>query len=504
VFRTLWGFFSDNADYGLRLAAAQTAGGQAAEALKTIEALRRLPEPQGLDPRIDLEEAQAAGALGDYVRESTAIGRAVERAERSGSRLLIARARLIEGRSLFNRGQYKPAEQSLTQAQEIFLEVGDRAGAAAALNSLGVVLGDQEDGLRAQKMLERSLAVSTEIGDRRAMAAASNNLGIQLKDRRQYTEARRRHEQALALRREIGDRVGAATSLNNLGVVMFEEDRLAEAAAYYRESLAATRELGDRRGEIRALHNLAIVDREMGRLAEARAEYEATLANRERIGDKPGGVVGRVELASVLLAQGHLAEARKVAEEGVKMAREIPMRNGEAGSLFQLGEIARAAGDLAEARRRHQEALAVREALNETRTILESRTALAELMLAEGRAADADREARAVSKEIGSEPAPALVIALQILLARTGLRLGDAAAAERALAVARPLAERTERAVPKYEFAMAAAEVDAARGRRDRALSQLTATCAALAGHGMVVAERQCRAVLSRIGGESR
>ncbi|MGA9413415.1 MAG: serine/threonine-protein kinase, partial [Terriglobales bacterium] len=53
-YRTLFGFFSDNLEYGLLLARAQTRGGKGKEALATVESLRRLPPPVGNDARIDL------------------------------------------------------------------------------------------------------------------------------------------------------------------------------------------------------------------------------------------------------------------------------------------------------------------------------------------------------------------------------------------------------------------------------------------------------------------
>jgi tetratricopeptide (TPR) repeat protein/tRNA A-37 threonylcarbamoyl transferase component Bud32/TolB-like protein len=496
VYRTLWGFFSDNLDYGLRLAASQTAGGQAKESLKTIEAMRQLPEPQSLDPRIDLEESLAAAALGDFPRESAAITRALERAERTESRLLIARARLFEGRSHYNRGELAAAEQALTKAEALFLAAGDRAGAASALNSLANVLGDSENVVRAEEMFKRSLAIAEEIGDRRAMSAALNNLGIQLKDQRRFDEARRAHERALALRREIADRNWIATSLSNIGVVLFEEDRLGEAAEYYRESLAIMRELGDARGEVRALHNLAIVDRELGRLAEARSEYESTLATRQRIGDKRGGVIGRVELGMVLLAQGALEEARKAQNEALSLSREIPMRAGESQAMFQLAQIARATGDLAEARRLHDEALKIRRASNESRTIVESRAELAELAFDEGRPAEAERMARELFKELSRDSDRTMVIAVHLLIARARLALGDPAGAERALAVARPLAAATERIDPRHELALAEARLDAAVGRDDRARERLNMVCAESARAGFALRERECRAWL--------
>jgi serine/threonine protein kinase/tetratricopeptide (TPR) repeat protein/TolB-like protein len=431
VYRTLWGFFADNIEYGLKLAAAQTAAGDAREALKTVEAMRRLQAPDNMDPRIDLEEAQASTALGDYPRESTAIQQAVARAEQVGSRLFIARARLLEGRSFFNRGELARAEVPLNRAHAIFVEVGDRAGAASALNALGNVLADRQDIKPAEQMFADSLAASEAIGDRRAMSAALNSLGILLKDTRRFDEARRAHERALALRREIADRNWIAISLSNIGVVFFEQDRLAAAAKQYRESLAIVRELGDQRGEVRALHNLAIVDRELGNLASARQGYEATLPIRDRIGDKRGGVAARVELGLVLLAQGELELARKAQTDALGLSREIPLKTGEGQALFQLAEIARAAGELPEARRLHEQALEIRRSLNETRTQFESRVALAELALDEGRPGDAERDARQLTGEAQPQFDRSRLVALHILTARARLALADPAGAAR-------------------------------------------------------------------------
>ena len=90
--------------------------------------MRRLQPPQNEDPRIDLEQAQASTALGKFPDELAAAQQALRRAERGGSRHLVARARLFEGRSYFNQGQLRPAEESLQTARQIFVDIGDRAG----------------------------------------------------------------------------------------------------------------------------------------------------------------------------------------------------------------------------------------------------------------------------------------------------------------------------------------------------------------------------------------
>ncbi|MGH2897271.1 MAG: tetratricopeptide repeat protein, partial [Solirubrobacteraceae bacterium] len=156
VYRTLWGYFADNVEYGLRLAAAQTSSGKADDALATVESMRRV----AADPRIDLAEAQAAAGLGDFPRQLTVLQRMIPGVERSQSRLLLAQGRLAEGGSYFNQGQPGPAEKSLEAARRIFIEVGDKAGAASALNSMANVLADQQDLARVRGLYEEALAMS--------------------------------------------------------------------------------------------------------------------------------------------------------------------------------------------------------------------------------------------------------------------------------------------------------------------------------------------------------
>jgi tetratricopeptide (TPR) repeat protein/TolB-like protein len=504
VYRTLWGFFADNVEYGLRLASAQTLAGRGREALATIDAMRHAPAPQNQDPRIDLAEAEAQSALGDFPRELAALERALTRASENGATLVEARARLLEGRSFFSQGQPDRAVRSLESARQMFVDAGDKAGAASALNSLATVLSDQQDISRAQRMYEESLAASEEIGDRRGMSAALNNLGILFKDQRQYAEARQAHERALALRREIGDRNWTAISLSNIGVVLFEQDQLREAAKYYNESLAICRDIGDKRGQVRALHNLAIVEREVGQLAPARAAFEESLATRAEIGDKRGMAIGQIELGTVLLAQAELARARQTEEGALRLARETRLKPGEAQALYLLGEISLAAGEMSEARRSHEQALALRREMKETRTVLESELALAAVTLEEGRAADAEREAVRLAESLGKEPPGPPHVAVQLLIARARLARGDLDAAARALADAQRIGRSSERIDVRQELAMVDAELGAARGRSREAHDQLARLLTTLGRSGMVLAQLQTRLLLLQIDGRER
>src|SRR5262249_20460495 len=156
-------------------------------------------------------------------------------------------------------------------------------------------------------------------------------------------------------------------------------------------------------------------------------------------------------------------------------------------------------GDLIQPRRLHEQALSIRRSLNDTRTIVESRMALAAIAIEEGRAADAEREARDLQKTVASESDRARRIDLAILVARARLGAGDVDGADRALAAVRPLATKTEQMEPRVHLTLAEAELQALRGDRERARECLTALRGSVARAGMLLAELECRTSILRL-----
>jgi eukaryotic-like serine/threonine-protein kinase len=69
TYRTLYEFFPDNLDYGLRFVSSQTTAGKGKDALATLDTLRKLPSASTESARIDLADAVASASLGDYKRQ---------------------------------------------------------------------------------------------------------------------------------------------------------------------------------------------------------------------------------------------------------------------------------------------------------------------------------------------------------------------------------------------------------------------------------------------------
>ena len=207
IYRALWTVFPDNIEYGLRLAEVFAAGGVGKEALGVVAQLRLLPAPARDDPRIDLAEAAAAGSLSDFKRQQVAAQRAAAKGQAQGARLLLARARLLESRALFEQGQLTQAATASQDARDIDTAAGDRAGAAAALNTIASVLSARGDVIKATEMHQQAVEIFRQIGNKKGMASALNDIAIGLKDRGDLTGARRVQEQVLALRREVAPEI---------------------------------------------------------------------------------------------------------------------------------------------------------------------------------------------------------------------------------------------------------------------------------------------------------
>src|SRR5579863_3012264 len=167
IYRTLFDFFPDNIEYGLRLASAQRQARTVDESLATLAALRKLPAPDRDDPRIDLQQADVYDTKGAYKEQQAAAENAANRARDLGAKLLLARALSQKARSLEKQGKLDDAVQSAQEAATISEAAGERAEVAKALTIIGIVRFDQGNFTEAANSYNRALDIEREIGDNR-------------------------------------------------------------------------------------------------------------------------------------------------------------------------------------------------------------------------------------------------------------------------------------------------------------------------------------------------
>jgi eukaryotic-like serine/threonine-protein kinase len=433
IYWTLWSLHPDDLDGGLRLAAAQTAAGRVKEALDTATALRSLPPPSGQDTRIDLAEATAAGAQADFKRQADAAARAATKAQAHGAPLMVAQARLLEGRAQRNLGQAQKALDACEDGRRLYAAAGDRSGEAEALTHAANVLYDRGDLDAAARLYEQALATYRELGNRGGEAGALNNIAVVLKSQGDLDRARQLYREVLAISQEVGSRSGEAYALNNLAGVSLRRGELAEAGKLFEQALAIRREQGDKSGEAYALDNIGVVLRKRGDLAGARQRHEESLRIRRETGQKIGEVASLANLGTVLLEQGELTAARKDFEGSLALCRETGSKSASAYALFGLGEVLARQGRLAEARRRHEEALELRRGLGEKATEAESEAALASVFLESGDALRAGQLAQSAADELARQGAASGQAVALSTAALSSAAQGDAATARAAI-----------------------------------------------------------------------
>jgi eukaryotic-like serine/threonine-protein kinase len=496
TYRTLFNFFPDNLDYGLRLSAAQTAAGKGSEALLTLEALRKLVPD---DARIDLEEASTANSLSDFRRTQVAAARAAQKGVAGGAQLLLANARILEARAWWELSEPAKSLSAAEEAKRIYQAMGDRSGVALSLNNIANVLSSQKDLAGAKKMHEEALAIYRQVGNKKGMASALNNVAISFKDQGDLERAKSAQMESLAVRREIGDKSGVAVSLSNLATVFLDQGDLDVARKMYEESLAICREIGEKRGAVRAMLNLAVVLKDQGELASAKPMLQESLAIRRQIGDKRGSAIALFNIALVLSLQGDLSGARKTYEEALAINREIGDQRGIAYALFGLGEIFKAQGDLTGARKYFEDALAMRDQRGEKATAAETRLSLAELAIDEERHETAEELARSAAQEFRHEKADFAAAQAHLCLSRSLLVRGKVREAQKEIDRAAALLKKNTNLYARLSFGIAAARAGAALGRRDEALRSLEAIRGETGKAGLVGYQLEAGLAMARI-----
>lgn len=433
TWRSLWSFYPDNLEYGLKLVNCLMRGGRPADALATIAALRRLPPPAGADARMDVLEARIARRLGDTAAELRAGEAAVAKGRRSGETLVAIQGLVYQGDALLtlgrvdqavgifretvelagegenpmilgmayanlgvalkSRGDLAAAEAASREALAIAERIGTDVGISAQLEVLGDLHRLRGELAEAEDLLEKARDLYVRLGDRTLQGRIGIALGLTRWTRGDLDGAREALEQALALSRETHDRPTEAAAVGHLGRVLERQGDLKGALQRAEQSFARFRQLGDPGQSAAALAESAVVLTRLDRpgdLDTARRRFEQVLQTRRRLGDRIGIAETLGWLSDLQYRRGGLAAARRLAELETRIAGEAGARLLVADGLRGMARVDRARGLHSQARRSLERALAT---LGSGDSLVgnDVRLELARLAVAEGRFEEARR-----------------------------------------------------------------------------------------------------------------
>ena len=309
VYARLFAEHPDDIEYGLRLAAAQRADAKVTDALRTIEALRKLPATEAADPRIDMEAARALAARSDYRGSAKLAADAARKAAAANAKLLYARAVSLESGLDWYLGDARWRGLS-EEARKICEQFQDKACVAAILRRFGNTSFGALEMENADRYFAEALAIAREIGSVAEEFNVQNGRALASEARGDLTKAAAILSQLVALSGQIQDARGEQASLANLGDVLLGMGEVDAAGQKMEAAVKIARTLGVHAGVADDLASLADVYRIRGDLRRALSLAEEALANAREAGAVNSQIGTLSRKARVLLAEDDVAGAR--------------------------------------------------------------------------------------------------------------------------------------------------------------------------------------------------
>ena len=198
----------------------------------------------------------------------------------------------------------------LTEARDLYTEIGDQPGMLATVHNLGHALAHHADPETAALVKAEVETLLADSGDRAVAAHLAHFLGLAAMAEKDLDETRLRLKEALAIYRELEDARNVALCLPALGIVTLVNRDFEEAEKLFEEGLALERRLKYKTLIFFHLMGLAAVATHRDHLRRAAKLYGASEALREATGLSPKPF-GRIAYDY----EGYLATVRAGLEE---------------------------------------------------------------------------------------------------------------------------------------------------------------------------------------------
>lgn len=218
-----------------------------------------------------------------------------------------------------------------------------------ALHAAGNLARDYGDSQRAIALHEECLSMRRDLGDIAGVAASLGSLGGVERLRGNYERAIALHQESLALRRQLGDEWGTALQITNLAWTLCELGRHDEVLSRADEGISLLRRLGDRRCLSRLLNWVGVSKRYRCDLEGASMLHNEALDISRNLGDRRGAAHALNQLGCVAREQGDLRAAHTLLGEAFRLYGDLGNQRDVARCLTDIAQLAAVSGNWAAA-----------------------------------------------------------------------------------------------------------------------------------------------------------
>ncbi len=356
----------------LELKAAQTLieKGDAPGALKHLARARARVAADShpeLNARLQLLSARALIELSQYEEALRTCERAHGYFKDHNLMSPLAHAYNCFGRIHFRLGDLDQAKEFYDAALHLFRwDLNDEEGVIRAHNNLGVLYRHLSDWRQATWHLLRSMELSTRLGNFAYIAVSCANLGIVHLKSGSWDEAIEHFDRALNSYVQIGKEAGVARMRIGLATLATFRHDFATAEAHLSAASQITSRLGCSREQVLCLFSRGELSQEMGRLDEALGLYDEALEMAHQIAPE-GDMVHELQRrrAELFATRGDIPLALKAAEDALQRACRLKDQLEEAATRRVLAVIHTLEGRASDANVQARESIRILESIHE-------------------------------------------------------------------------------------------------------------------------------------------
>ena len=226
---------------------------------------------------------------------------------------VLADALINLGRAHVRKGHYLETYDAVTEATEIYDDLGHESNLTQSLNLLGIMYANQGAFDQALEQYEACLNIHRKHNYREGMAQSLNNLGTTVARQGAYARSKRFYQSAFELAESLdNNELLKAVILSNLGSSSRSLEQYDDAQSYYLRSLEISRRLKERRWNAASLNGLGDTMVRIGELKNAEEILFEALATAVDIQTQPDALDAIGAIGHLLLEKGNLKEAVKV------------------------------------------------------------------------------------------------------------------------------------------------------------------------------------------------
>ncbi len=336
--------------------------------LKALEALLDKHPDDLKHADLALRQSSYALVTGNYETAVFMAQKSLAFAQRTDQIVAKAKAYHRWGRTLWQQGRAKEAEEPIQKALDLVQDQGYREVEAMCHYDLGSVYFQQANYDQADVHVELAQQAYELLDDQQGLANCLNARGVIKYARADFSGALQYYEQALDLCQQIGWRYMEPRFLSNIGNNYFDLGNYELAQSYHEQSLAICREIDNLEIEAISLDTLGLSAHYMGQLQNAVSYYESALDILGSIDNMSATGYTLTHLGYVLADLEQYQAANSALSRALKIRDELGTDALVVDTLAGLAQISLKQGRLAEAQNRVIQILAWIEA-NDTEGI---------------------------------------------------------------------------------------------------------------------------------------